>query len=82
MIKTTLKIDSMACGMCEAHINDCIRQNFNIKKIKTAHGKGESDILSDTPLDEGKLKKMISDKGYTLLSVTCEPYEKKGLFSR
>ena len=82
MVKTTLKIDGMACGMCEAHINDCIRQNFNIKKIKTTHGKGESVIQSDSPLDEDKLSKVISDTGYTLLSVSSEPYEKKGLFSR
>ena len=24
MIKTTLKIDGMMCGMCEAHMNDVI----------------------------------------------------------
>lgn len=28
MIKTTLKIDGMMCGMCESHMNDVIRQNF------------------------------------------------------
>ena len=82
MQKTILKIDGMACSMCEAHINDCIRQNYKINKIKTSHGKGESVILSDSPLDEDKLKKVISDTGYTLLSVSSEPYEKKGLFSR
>ena len=26
MIKTTLKIDGMMCGMCEAHIKDTIRK--------------------------------------------------------
>ena len=25
MIKTTLRIDGMMCGMCEAHVNDAIR---------------------------------------------------------
>ena len=25
MIKTTLKIDGMMCGMCESHMNDLIR---------------------------------------------------------
>ena len=34
MIKTTLKIDGMMCGMCEAHMNDLIRKNFKVKKIK------------------------------------------------
>lgn len=28
MIKTTLKIDGMACGMCESHINDAVRKSL------------------------------------------------------
>ena len=28
MIKTTLKIDGMMCGMCESHMNDVIRKNL------------------------------------------------------
>lgn len=33
MVKTILKIDGMMCGMCEAHINDCIRRAFDVKKL-------------------------------------------------
>lgn len=82
MTKTILNIDGMACGMCESHINDCIRQNFAIKKIKTSHSKSKSEIISDLPLDEEKLKKSISDIGYTLVSLKSEPYIKKGLFGK
>lgn len=32
MIKTTLKIDGMMCGMCESHMNDLIRKNFQVKR--------------------------------------------------
>ena len=32
MVKITLKIDGMACGMCESHVNDTIRKNFAVKK--------------------------------------------------
>lgn len=28
MVKTVLKIDGMMCGMCEAHMNDLILQEF------------------------------------------------------
>ena len=28
MTKTVLKIDGMMCGMCEAHVNDAIRNAF------------------------------------------------------
>ena len=27
MIKITLEIDGMMCGMCEAHVNDAIRRD-------------------------------------------------------
>lgn len=33
MIKTVLKIDGMACGMCEAHVNDAIRKAFTVKGL-------------------------------------------------
>ena len=29
MYKYTLGVDKMACSMCEAHVNDTIRQKFN-----------------------------------------------------
>ena len=28
MIKTTVKVDGMMCGMCESHINDAIRREL------------------------------------------------------
>ena len=36
MIKTTLKIDGMMCGMCESHMNDLIRKNFKVKKVTSS----------------------------------------------
>ena len=28
MVKITLRIEGMACGMCESHINDTVRRQF------------------------------------------------------
>lgn len=70
----------MMCGMCEAHINDCIRQNFEVKKVTSSFKKGESVILSDSALDTEKLKKAIGDTGYSVLSIELGEPEKKGLF--
>ena len=28
------KIDGMKCGECESHVNDIIRRNFKVKKIR------------------------------------------------
>ena len=82
MVKIILKIDGMACGMCESHINDTIRRNFKVKKVTSSHSKGETEIIAERPLDEETLKKAIGNTGYTVLSVNTEPYVKKGFFRR
>lgn len=82
MVKITLGIDGMACGMCESHINDEIRKNFKVKKVNSSHGKGETVIVAPEEIAEEKLKQVISATGYEMTSYKSEPYEKKGLFSR
>ena len=81
MIRTTLQIDGMMCGHCEAHVNDTIRQAFPVKKVESSHTKKETVILSEEPLDEEKLRAVIAQTGYTLWEIRTEAYEKKGLFS-
>lgn len=78
MIKTTLGIDGMMCGMCESHVNDAIRKEFNVKKVSSSHSKNKTEIISEEPLDETKLKSAIDATGYKVVSVETEPYEKKG----
>ncbi len=80
MVKITLDIDGMACGMCEAHINDAIRKAFCVKKVTSSHGKGKTEIISETPISSDKLKSVIEETGYKVVGVRIEPYEKK-LFS-
>ena len=85
MIKTILKIDGMMCGMCESHINDVIRNQFHVKKVKSSHTKGECVILSEEELDEGQLHDAIAKTGYELVKVITEDdagesAEKKGGF--
>ncbi len=78
MVKTTLKIDGMACGMCEAHVNEAIRKNFDVKKVTSSHSKGETVIISENEIDEEKAKEVIGETGYTFVSIESEPYKKKG----
>ena len=84
MIKTTLKIDGMMCGMCESHINDTIRKGFKIKKVTSSHSKGTTEIISEDTLDEAAVKEAIGKTGYKVLEIKAEPYEKKrfSLFGR
>lgn len=47
MLEIKVKIDGMACSMCESHICDVIRKNFDVKKVSASHRKGEAVILSE-----------------------------------
>lgn len=80
MIKTVVKIDGMACGMCEAHINDVVRKNFEVKKVNSSHGKGVTEIISEEAINEAILRNVIGATGYQVIAVSAEPYKKKGLF--
>lgn len=82
MVKITLNVEGMACGMCESHVNDTIRKNFEVKKVTSSHKKGITEIIAENPLDEEAVKKAVNETGYQVLSINTEPYVKKGLFSR
>ena len=74
MIKTTLEVEGMMCGMCESHVNEAIRKALDVKKVSSSHSKGSTE----NPLDEEKVKEAVNATGYQVLSVKSEPYEKKG----
>ena len=79
MIQTTVQVSGMACSMCEAHVNDAVRREFpKVKKVTSSHGKGETVVISPEELDQEALKKAVEATGYQVLSVSTEPYEKKG----
>lgn len=66
---TVLEIDGMMCPMCESHINDAIRNNFAVKSVKSSHKTGLTQIESEIPLNEEKLRSVIKESGYTLKSI-------------
>ena len=39
MYEIILGVEGMRCGMCEAHVNDAIRNNFKVKKVESSHDK-------------------------------------------
>ena len=56
MYQITIGIDGMACSMCENHVCDTIRSNFNVKKVSASHTKAEAVIVSETDISEAQLK--------------------------
>ena len=80
MIQTTVQVSGMACSMCEAHVNDAVRSALNVKKVTSSHGKGETVILTEQPVDEQAVRDALADTGYDVTAVASHPYKKKGLF--
>ena len=83
MYQTTLKIDGMACSMCEAHVKDVIRKVVpGVKKLSASHGRGEAAFKSETTPDAERLKAAIGETGYRVLDVQTQSVEKKRWFGR
>lgn len=80
MVKITVGVDGMQCGMCEAHVNDAVRRAFPVKKVSSSHTKGQTVILSEQSIGEQALRDVIGQTGYEVTSFSSEPYEKRGLF--
>ena len=83
MVKMIVGVDGMACGMCESHINDAIRNAFSVDSVSSSRSKKETDIIAEKPIEEEKIRKVIDQTGYQVTSYKVEPYEKKkGFFAR
>ena len=82
MVKITVGIEGMACGMCEAHINEAVRNAFQVKKVTSSHTKKQTVIFAEKDIPEQELKRVVAKAGYDAVSVSSEPYEKKRLFGR
>ncbi|MCM1104977.1 MAG: copper resistance protein CopZ [Clostridium sp.] len=81
MVKITLGVEGMACSMCEAHINEAVRNAFPVKKVTSSHTKKQTVILAEKEIPEQQLRDAVAKTGYEVVSVDSEPYEKKGLFA-
>lgn len=82
MYEYRLEIHGMMCGMCESHINDAIRNNFDVKKVTSNRRKDETVILSKEKLDENKLLEVIKATGYDYKGMQVNEVEEKGFFSK
>ncbi|MDO4383806.1 MAG: heavy metal-associated domain-containing protein [Eubacteriales bacterium] len=80
MRKITLKVDGMQCGMCESHMNELIRKNYKVKKVKSSHSTGECTIIAEKDIPRMELQHKLAEIGYKLLDMQSEEYKKKGLF--
>ena len=67
-----VEVHGMMCGSCEAHVNNLIYKNFDVRKVKSNHFKNETIIFSKVELDENKIKDVISKDGYEVKGIVME----------
>ncbi len=78
MFKTTLGVEGMSCGMCEAHVNDAVRKAFPAaKKISSSRRKKLTEVISEVEPDADALRRAIDATGYRVTGCRVEPFEKK-----
>ena len=83
MIRTTLTVEGMQCGMCEAHVCETIRKAVpSAKKVSASRSRKEASFLTEEALDPAFIQDAVNQTGYTCTDVLSEQFEKKGLFHR
>lgn len=81
MYRTTVKIEGMACPMCEAHMAEAIRRGFPAASgVSVSFKKKEAVFLSEEKPEEEAVRAVVDATGYHCLSSESAPYVKKGLF--
>ena len=81
MLKIVLEVEGMHCGMCETHVNDVVRRVEGVKKVKSSHAKGRTEVVAEDSVNTALIKEAIAKQGYTVGNIQSQPYEKHGLFS-
>ncbi len=77
MVLTTIGVEGMACGMCEAHIADTVRKVYpKAKKVKASHKKNNVTFLTEEMPDAESLRRAIDATGYRFVSFESEPQKK------
>lgn len=87
MIKTTLVVDGMMCGMCEQHVRETVQKalkehGITAKKITASRKKKEVAVLAEGPVEERILRSAIRATGYDTGTYRSAPDEEKGFFQK
>ena len=79
MIRITVKVDGMMCGMCEAHVNDAIRRALPVKRVTSNHRRKETVILTEQDVPDSAIHAALADTGYLPLGIAREEEKPRGL---
>lgn len=77
LLQMTLLVDGMQCGECEMHVNNAIRKNFPVEKVRSSATKGETVILTKQDIPDQALTEVIGEGGYTVKEIFRENAKRK-----
>ena len=49
----------MRCGMCETHVNDVVRRVDGVKKVKSSHAKGRTEVVAEDSVNTALIKEHV-----------------------
>lgn len=58
----------MRCGMCETHVQDVVRKNMTVTRVKASHVKNELVVITENNYIEEDFKNIIDPTGYRITS--------------
>lgn len=67
--KYLIHINGMKCGMCESHINDVIRKNFNVNYVKSFRNNNLTIITTNEEIRFDSIDEVIKNEGYDVVSI-------------
>ena len=68
-MKTTLSIEGMMCGHCEAHVNEAIKKAFGVEEVVSSHESNTTVFTAPEKVDEDKIRQTIKDAGYEVTNI-------------
>ena len=75
MIKTTMTVEGMMCGMCEVHVCDAIRRAVpSAKKVTASRRKKTASFVTQDAVDTAAVMEAVNQTGYSckdIMSETC-----------
>jgi copper chaperone CopZ len=66
MEEITLKVSGMHCPSCEMLVSDELGEIGGVKTVQASHKEGTVKVKYEGKIDLAKVRKSISDLGYTV----------------
>ena len=66
IMEITLNIEGMMCPHCEATVKKALEEFPQVDSAEVSHVSGTATVKLNSDIDEEELKKVVTDKGYTV----------------